>query len=375
MYPVILLFLSVNNLVDRNLAFYLLNTFRLLNFEKKLRMLRNYSLRHHNTFGLDVLCNYACKVHDAGRLEVLFRDGYFGGERWLVLGGGSNVLFLEDYYDGLVLLIENKGITLSQDLGDEVVVSIAAGEEWTGFVQQMVKAGLGGVENLTLIPGKVGAAPMQNIGAYGVELKDVFHSLQAFDTQTGEIVEFLPEDCEFGYRSSVFKTLYRNRFIILGIDLRLKKNPVLKLDYGSIRQELTTMQADNPGIEEVSMAVENIRRSKLPDPQHIGSAGSFFKNPIVHPAMFDLLKSEFPDMPGYHSDDGNTKLAAGWLIEKAGWKGFRKGDAGVYDKQALVLVNYGKATGADIWELAQEIQYSVKSMFGITLEPEVNIIR
>lgn len=338
-------------------------------------MLRNYSLRHHNTFGLDVLCSYACKVHDSEKLESLFHDHFFAGERWLVLGGGSNVLFLEDYYDGLVLLIENKGITLSQELDDEVIVSVAAGELWADFVDEMVKAGLGGVENLTLIPGKVGAAPMQNIGAYGVELKDVFHSLQAFDTQTGEIVEFIAEDCEFGYRSSVFKTLYRNRFIILGIEVKLQKKPILNLEYGSIRQELASMKCDNLGVAEVSSAVSAIRRSKLPDPAVLGNAGSFFKNPVVHPAMFDLLKSEFAAIPGFPSGDGNTKLAAGWLIERAGWKGYRKGDAGVYDHQALVLVNHGKASGSDIWELAQEIQYAVKSMFGITLEPEVNIIR
>jgi UDP-N-acetylmuramate dehydrogenase len=338
-------------------------------------MLRNYSLRHHNTFGLDVLCNYAFKVHDAGELEKLYLEGFFAGEQWLVLGGGSNVLFLNDYFDGLVLLIESNGITLSQEFDNEVILSVAAGEQWASFVEKMVKAGFGGVENLALIPGKVGAAPMQNIGAYGVELKDVFYSLQAFDTQTGEIVEFYIEDCEFGYRSSIFKTLYRNRFIILGIELRLSKKPTLQLEYGSIRQELASMGVTNPGIEEVSRAVSAIRRSKLPDPAVIGNAGSFFKNPIVHPAMFDLLKCEFPGIPGYPSDDGNIKLAAGWLIDQAGWKGYRKGDAGVYDQQALVLVNFGKASGEDIWELAQEIQFSVKSIFGITLEPEVNIIR
>lgn len=339
-----------------------------------MRMLRNYSLRQHNTFGLDVLCSYACKIHDLQRLEDLFRQGFFNSERWLVLGGGSNVLFLDDFYDGLVLLIENKGITLSQVLGDEVIVSVAAGEEWSDFVQQMVKAGFGGVENLTLIPGKVGAAPMQNIGAYGAELKDVFHSLQAFDTQTGELVEFLPEDCEFGYRSSVFKTLFRNRFIILGIELRLTKSPVLKLEYGSIQQEIEGIPEKVIDIDLVSKVIEKIRRSKLPDPATLGNAGSFFKNPIVHPALFRLLKSEFPDMPGYKEADGNMKIAAGWLIEKAGWKGYRKGDAGVYKHQALVLVNYGQATGSDIWALAQEIQFSVKTMFGLTLEPEVNII-
>ncbi|MBK9292428.1 MAG: UDP-N-acetylmuramate dehydrogenase [Bacteroidetes bacterium] len=338
-------------------------------------MLRNYNLRRHNTFGLDVMCSFATKVLDQSRLEELFREGYFRNERWLVLGGGSNVLFLEDFYDGLVLIVENKGITLSSDLGDEVVVSVAAGEDWSGFVEQMVKAGLGGVENLTLIPGKAGAAPMQNIGAYGVELRDVFHSLQAFDTLTGEVVEFLPEDCEFGYRTSVFKTLYRNRFVILGIDLRLKKHPQLQLEYGSIRQQLREDGIQRPDIQDVSRAVAKIRSAKLPDPELIGNAGSFFKNPVVHPAMFEMIRAEFPGIPSYASEDGNIKLPAGWLIEKAGWKGYRKGDAGVYERQALVLVNYGNATGADIWELALEIQQSVKSMFGITLEPEVNIIR
>ncbi len=337
-------------------------------------MYRNYPLNRNNTFGLDVMAAWAVKIPDLKDLEKIRKERVFLEEKHIILGGGSNCLFLDDYYEGLAILIENKGISITNETDESVVVSVAAGEDWTGFVEKMVNSGYGGLENLSLIPGKVGAAPMQNIGAYGVELKDVFSRLQAFDLETGDLVDFNKESCDFGYRSSIFKTSLRNRFVILSVEFLLNKQPALNLGYGSLKQELERMRVDKPGIKEVSQAVINIRRSKLPDPVELGNAGSFFKNPVVHNLVFNDLKAEYPDIVGYPDHEGTTKLAAGWLIEKAGWKGYRSGDAGVHQKQALVLVNYGKATGRDIYGLAMQIQHSVKEKFGVHIEPEVNLI-
>jgi UDP-N-acetylmuramate dehydrogenase len=337
-------------------------------------MYRNYALSRHNTFGLDVTAAWAVKIPDLKDLEKIRKEFVFRTEKHMILGGGSNCLFLDDYFEGIVLLVENKGISIINESSESVVVSVAAGEDWTTFVEKMINSGYGGLENLSLIPGKVGAAPMQNIGAYGVELKDVFTRLQAFDLETGELADFDKDACDFGYRSSIFKTSLKNRFVILSVEFLLQKNPILKLDYGSVKQELERSGIVKPGIKEVSQAIINIRRSKLPDPAEIGNAGSFFKNPVVHNLVFNDLKSEYPDIVGYSDNFGTTKLAAGWLIEKAGWKGYRSGDAGVHQKQALVLVNYGKATGRDIYGLAMQIQHSVKEKFGVLLEPEVNLV-
>lgn len=337
-------------------------------------MYSNFSLREYNTFGLDVAASKVCVVHGQSSLEKLFKEGVFHNEKVIVLGGGSNVLFLDDYIEGLVVLIENKGICVSEESNDTVLVSVAAGEDWTSFVSKMVIAGYAGVENLSLIPGKVGAAPMQNIGAYGVELKDVFVRLLAFDLHSGTLVEFDHNECDFGYRTSIFKTSSANRYIILSVEMQLRKQAVLKLGYGSVMSELENLGIAHPNIADVSNAIINIRRSKLPDPKKLGNAGSFFKNPVVHTLVYDALKREFPDIVSYAEGPYTVKLAAGWLIEKAGWKAFRRGDAGVHHKQALVLVNHGKATGRDIYGLAMEIQYAVKQRFGVLLEPEVNVI-
>lgn len=334
---------------------------------------RNFSLSKHNTFGLDVMAAYFIAISDTRDLKKLRDDRVFIEEKRMILGGGSNCLFLDDYYEGLVILIENKGINIVSEDNDTVHISAAAGEDWTFFVEKMVNAGYGGVENLSRIPGKVGAAPMQNIGAYGVELKDVFYSLQAFDLNTGELVNFDCNDCEFGYRTSVFKTIYKDRFVILSVDFILQKQPLFKLEYGAIKQKLEDLGVHKPNIKDVSKAVTQIRESKLPDPKILGNAGSFFKNPVIHNLVFEDLKKEFPDAVGFSNNHNTTKVAAGWLIEKAGWKGCRKGDAGVHKNQALVLVNYGKATGREIYSLAMEIQQSVKEKFGILLEPEVNV--
>ncbi len=337
-------------------------------------MRRNVTLKPYNTFGLDVMAAYVVSVNDINDIEHIRKSGYWQVEKKLILGGGSNCLFLDDYYEGLVLLMNNKGISINELTSNRVIVSVAAGEDWTGFVQRMVASGYGGLENLSMIPGKVGASPMQNVGAYGVEVKDVFYRLHAMDLETGKLVDFEASECEFGYRTSVFKTELRGRYVILSVDFILQKHPVLNLNYGSIKEEISRMGIQNPGVLDVSIAISNIRRSKLPDPLQIGNAGSFFKNPVVHQLVFDDLKREFPDIVGHSDKNQTVKLAAGWLIEKAGWKGARIGDVGVHQHQALVLVNYGSATGRDIFGFAMEIQQSVKEKFGIVLEPEVNLI-
>lgn len=337
-------------------------------------MHRNVSLKTYNTFGLDVVAAFLASIQDISDVERLRKTTIWQAEKKIILGGGSNCLFLDDYYEGLVLVMNNKGITTTEISNRKVKVSVAAGEDWTDFVQQMVAMGLGGLENLSLIPGKVGASPMQNIGAYGVELKDVFHRLQALDLETGQLVDFEPSECEFGYRTSIFKTTLKDRFLILSVDFILDRKAELNLDYGKIREEIARMGIRQPTYRDVSHAVSTIRRNKLPDPLQLGNAGSFFKNPVVHQLVFDDLEKEFPDIVGYPGQNGTVKLAAGWLIEKAGWKGFRKGDAGIHQMQALVIVNYGLATGREIFSLAMEVQQSVKEMFGIQFEPEVNFI-
>ena len=337
-------------------------------------MLRNYSLAAHNSFGLDIVAAWAQKIKDLKDLENLMKDSVFHSEKILILGGGSNCLFLDDYYDGLVILMENKGSTILEENDEEVLVSVAAGEDWSPFVDRMVVKGFGGLENLSLIPGKVGAAPMQNIGAYGAELKDVFVKLLAIDLFNGNLVEFDHQSCELAYRSSIFKTNATGRYGILSVDFRLKKNAVPNTSYHAVKAELSKMNIKSPNIAEVAKAVKNIRRRKLPDPLEIGNAGSFFKNPLVHNLVFENLKYDYPDLIGFPESAEITKISAGWLIEKAGWKGKKIGSAGVYPNQALVLVNYGNATGRDIYSLAMEIRHDVNEMFGIILEPEVNII-
>ncbi len=337
-------------------------------------MIRNYPLTGHNSFGLDVMAAWACKIFDIRDLEKIIQSSVFTDEKHIILGGGSNCLFLDDYFEGLVLLIKNKGITIVEESGNSVIVSVAAGENWSDFVDSMVDRGYGGLENLSLIPGKVGAAPIQNIGAYGVELMDVFVGLQALDLHTRELVNFNREACEFGYRSSLFKTSDKDRYVILSIDVMLHKNHTPNTSYGSVAKALQQKGITKPGISDVAQIVKEIRQAKLPDPAVLGNAGSFFKNPLVHNLVFQNLKNDYPELRGYPESYETTKISAAWLIEKAGWKGKRIGDAGVHTKQALVLVNYGKANGRDIYSLAMEIQQDVKNKFGVVLEPEVNFI-
>lgn len=337
-------------------------------------MLRNYSLTGHNTFGLDVMAAWVQKIFDIKDLENLLNDPVFKNEKHIILGGGSNCLFLDDYYEGLVIMMESRGITVLEENDNQVIVSAAAGEDWSAFVDKMVGSGYGGLENLSLIPGKVGAAPMQNIGAYGVEIKDTFVKLLAIDLESGDLVEFDHGACEFGYRSSIFKLEEKGKYLILSVDFALNKQHRLNIEYGSVKDELLSMGIQSPSISEVAQAIKNIRMLKLPAPEVLGNAGSFFKNPVIHNLVYKSLKEEFPDLVGYPETHETSKIAAAWLIEKAGWKGKRIGDAGVHNKQALVLVNHGNATGRDLYSLAMEIQRDIKTKFGVLLEPEVNII-
>jgi UDP-N-acetylmuramate dehydrogenase len=291
----------------------------------------------------------------------------------LILGGGSNLLFTKNY-EGLVLKNEILGITEVHEDGEYVYVKAGAGENWHRFVLHCIEKNWSGIENLALIPGTVGASPMQNIGAYGVEIEDVFWDLEAYHVKEKKMVTFTKTDCEFGYRESVFKRRYKNQFVILNVTYRLRRKPRFNVSYGAIEQELERMGIQELSIKAVSDAVTRIRSSKLPDPAVTGNAGSFFKNPSVSAEQFKNLKAGFENIIGFPNSDGSVKLAAGWLIEQCGWKGYRKGDAGCHAKQALVLVNYGSATGKEIYELSEAILQSVYEKFGVALEREVNIV-
>lgn len=335
-------------------------------------ILNNISLLPYNTMGIDVKARSFASFKDADQLSQLLKLGA-AQDPTLILGGGSNILFTHDY-DGWVLKNEVKGIEVVAEDAHYVYVKAGAGENWHDFVNYCLQRNLAGVENLSLIPGNVGASPMQNIGAYGVEIKDVFQELDAFHIRDKRIQEFSLNDCDFGYRESVFKRRYRDQFVILHVTYRLHKKPQFNTSYGAIEQELERMGVKELSIQAISQAVINIRRSKLPDPKDIGNTGSFFKNPSVPAVFFEQLKQSFPGIVGYANTDGTVKLAAGWLIEQCGWKGVRRGDAGCHSRQALVLVNYGHATGKEIYNLSEDILQSVKTKFGVTLEREVNIV-
>ncbi|HWB25205.1 MAG TPA: UDP-N-acetylmuramate dehydrogenase [Chitinophagaceae bacterium] len=333
----------------------------------------NISLLPYNTFHINATARQFAAFTSVEELTELLSPVSYKSLPLLILGGGSNILLTKNF-DGLVLKNELKGIELVKEDDQHFYVKVSAGENWHRFVLYCIEHNYAGLENLSLIPGCVGASPMQNIGAYGVEIKDVFESLEAWDMEDGKIVSFTLNDCEFGYRESVFKQRYKGRFVILSVTCRLNRQPIFNTSYGAIEQELQNMHVKELSTRAISQAVINIRSSKLPDPAQIGNAGSFFKNPQVSLQQFTALKTQYPNIPGYPADEGHVKVAAGWLIEQCGWKGYRKGDFGVHAKQALVLVNYGNASGIDIYNLSTEIIESVQNKFGITLEREVNII-
>lgn len=335
------------------------------------------SLRPYNTFGIDARARYFAAYRSVDELRELLRRPEVQQAPKLILGGGSNLLFTRDF-DGVVLKNEICGLeTLAEAADDTVQVRAGAGESWHGLVEYALSQGLSGIENLSLIPGTVGAAPLQNIGAYGVELKDAFEYLEAVEISSGELRRFSREECGFGYRESVFKGQLRGQYIVTGVVLRLHRRSQANISYGAIRTTLEEMGVTaEPTPQQVSQAVISIRRSKLPDPAQIGNAGSFFKNPEVSQAKFDALRARYPELPGYPVP-GGVKVPAGWLIEQCGWKGHRagaEGRYGVHDRQALVLVNHGGATGGEVRALAEEIIASVREKFGIELHPEVNII-
>ena len=336
-----------------------------------MQIQENISLRSYNTFGIDVKARYFSRFKNSDELEELTANN--SRLPTLILGGGSNILFTKDF-DGLILKNEIKGIAELHEDSEYVYVKAGAGENWHQFVLHCIQRNWAGVENLSLIPGNVGASPMQNIGAYGVEIDDVFWDLEAYHIQERKMVTFTRSDCEFGYRESVFKKKFKDQFVILNVTFQLRKKPRFNTSYGAIEQELDRMGVKDLSIKAISDAVINIRSSKLPNPKELGNAGSFFKNPTIAAADFERLKSKFENIVGHTNADGSVKLAAAWLIEQCGWKGFRKGDAGCNARQALVLVNYGNATGKEIYQLSEEILQSVKEKFGITLEREVNII-
>lgn len=338
-----------------------------------LEIRENINLKNYNTFGINVKAKYSCILRNQKDLTDLTKSSIFKENKRLIIGGGSNLLFLNDF-DGLVIFPEFRGMRITRNDDDSIVIEVGSGENWHNFVQLMVYNNYSGLENLALIPGKVGAAPVQNIGAYGIEQKDYFHSLNYFNLIDLKTAKLSSKQCRFGYRDSIFKNELKDQFIILNVSYKLIKRSKLNLTYKALLDELN--KTDNKSItpQTVFQTVCKIRNEKLPSPDIIGNAGSFFKNPIIKSSIYDDLVNRYPDLPKYPIDSDNVKTSAAWLIEQCGWKGKRIGDAGVYDKHSLILVNYGNATGLELFDLSQEIIRTVNSKFGITLEREVQII-
>ena len=354
-------------------------------------MKNNVDLRPFNSFGFHAVAKHFVEVNEIQELESLIRSDVFKHEKYLILSGGNNVLFRDDFFDGVVVHINTKGIETLEEQENNVIVRAQAGEDWPEFVRFCVEKGWHGVENLAHIPGKVGAAPVQNIGAYGMELKDSFLCCEAIDLTTGETKVFTKEECRFGYRESVFKHELKGRYVITSVDFLLKKDAPLHMEYGNIKSYLEQNGIERPTLQQLHDAICAIRDAKLPDVKQIGSAGSFFKNPVIERMQFEALQKEYPTMPHYDEPNGMVKVPAGWLIEHSdpstlrqaqgphgsstvSWKGWRDEHVGVYEKQALVLVHYGGGKGLDIVQLAHKIQDSVEEKFGIRISPEVNFV-
>jgi UDP-N-acetylmuramate dehydrogenase len=336
-----------------------------------LQIHQNVSLKNFNTFGIDASARYFVEIAHEDDLVELFLDPKWKDTERLVLGGGSNLLLTKDF-DGLVIRMNIRGIEHRIN-HDEVFVAAGAGEVWRDLVNYCIGWQFAGVENLSLIPGSVGASPIQNIGAYGVELKDVFDSCRAFEIATGTFKTFTKADCHFGYRESIFKQ-QKGQYIIVGVKFILSLTPSINTRYGAIEQELANRGITNPTIKDISQVVSHIRVSKLPDPSTIGNAGSFFKNPVITTQTFEQVANKYPDIVNFPAGDGFVKLAAGWMIEQCGWKGKMVGHTGTWKNQALVLVNHGGATGEEVYNLSSQIIDSVQNRFGVTLEREVNIL-
>jgi len=333
----------------------------------------NISLKKYNTFGLDYKADYLINIRTEEELISLFRGKSSLKQPLLILGGGSNILFTDDYR-GTIIYPDIEGINIERaECGDgNVMVSAGAGVVWDKLVEWTVNNGFGGLENLSLIPGKVGATPVQNIGAYGVEVKDFIEKVRTISVSDGSLRIFSNEECEFGYRNSIFKNREKGKYLVTRVYFRLSDNPEVNLCYDSLKEEVSRLGPET--LKNIRQAVINIRKSKLPDPEETGNAGSFFKNPVVAESLANDLRVKYPGMPVYDEKAGSKKLAAGWLIDRCGWKGKRINDAGVHPKQALVIVNYGKASGKEIFSLSEEIKKSVWEKFGIELEREVEVL-
>ena len=338
-----------------------------------MKILEHYSLKAYHTFGIEVDARAFAGVASANEIIEAVDWANKRGFPWMILGGGSNILFTQAF-PGLVIHMDIKGIEVKKETPDKVIVKVGAGEVWDEWVAWAVSHGYGGLENLSLIPGSVGASPVQNIGAYGVELKDHFHSLEFLEFDTGKIHIFSSSQCNFGYRNSIFKQELKGKGAVISVSFCLSKKPKINSSYGTIQDELKSMGVVRSAITDVRQAVIQIRERKLPDPKLLGNAGSFFKNPVIDQDVFRILQQRFPNVAYFQQADGRIKLAAGWLIDRCGLKGLRKDTCGVHDKQALVIVNHGGASGKDILSLSEEIQASVFSKFEIQLEREVNVI-
>ena len=335
-------------------------------------IVENFSLKSYNTFGINAKAKYFAEFDSLFTLKKIISSEIFQNNKSFILGGGSNILLTKDY-DGIIIHNKIRGIFILEDNENDIIVEVGGGVDWHNFVIWSVSQKLSGIENLALIPGTVGASPIQNIGAYGVEVKDTIHKLTALETATQEIKTFSNEDCNFKYRNSIFKEKLRNKFIITKVEFKLSKIPLKKTTYGAIEEELKALNLDAKP-KNIADAVINIRNRKLPNPSEIGNSGSFFKNPIISTERFVELQKEFPEIVGYRIAETETKVAAGWLIENAGLKGYRKGDAGVHKNQALVIVNYKNASGHDIINLSKLVQKVILEKYGIRIEAEVNFI-
>jgi UDP-N-acetylmuramate dehydrogenase len=334
---------------------------------------KNVQLKPFNTFGIEAKAKFFAEISSIEELQEILQDTDYQSVERLVLGGGSNLLLTKDF-DGLVIKMAIKGFEVVKENDENIWIKSGAGVVWHDLVMHCVNQNYAGMENLSLIPGTVGAAPMQNIGAYGIEIKEVFEELEALEIATGQTKIFDKQTCNFGYRESIFKHEAKGKFIILNVTFKLNKKPSFHIEYGAIKDTLSEMQVNDLTIKAISDAVIHIRQSKLPNPAEIGNAGSFFKNPEISKEQFEALKAQFPSIPSYPVNENTIKVPAGWLIEQAGWKGQRFGNVGVHAKQALVLVNYGGGKGDEIKDLSKKIQASIDEKFGIRLSAEVNFV-
>jgi len=336
-----------------------------------MQIFENYSLKGENSFGIDVQARYLVKLHGVSDIKELLKTDLLQVHRSLILGKGNNILFSKDF-DGLIIQPEMYGFNIVKETKDYVFIRSGSGEYWPAFLASVVSMDLWGAENLALIPSSVGAVPIQNIGAYGVEAKEIIEEVEAIDLQTGEIIHLSKEDCKFGYRTSIFKNELLNRVLISSVLFKLKKKPLPNLEYGTLKEKFRG--ETKPALMDIFRYIMEIRMKKLPDPEQLGNAGSFFKNPVLDKDSVQALIKEYPGISYFRESEDQVKLSAAWLIDQCGWRGKRKGDAGVYSKHALVLVNYGNATGKEIFDLSEQIKNSVLKRFGVELEREVIVV-